>query len=647
MDARFVSLVERLLKERGQGDFLNLARCKSLLNDYTRNEYKKERHLLLLAIETGAAREIAKATDLAICRKIQVRTLKDDHFIDEAAAGEVIDLLALVLRGVRVSPPQTSPGLEYAAEQGDAATQFNLGVRYAKGQGVAQDHAEAVKWFRRAAEQGHADAQVRLAWIYVDGQGVARDVAEAIQWANKAVEQGSQYSHVYCGIGNALSKERKHAEAMSYWSKGAKMGDACSCVSIGRYYMTEIKDYPAAVYWNKLGGERGNAEGFNNLGYLYEHGLGIQQDKSKALTFYKMAIDACNEESRCDEAKERYSRLSAELAAAQPKRGKSFFFFFIAITIIALGIWLWIGTQENAESQYNRGREYAEKQDYVEAVKWYRKAADQGHASAQSNLGWMYAKGQGVAQDHVEADTWYRKAAEQGYAYAQYSLGVRYANGQGVAQDDMEAVKWYRKAAAQGYAYAQYSLGVRYANGQGVAQDDMEAVKWYRKAAEQGHAGAQNRLGWMYANGQGVARNDAEAVKWFRKAADQGHAGAHCGIGNALNDEQKYAEAISYWLKGAKMGDACSCVSIGWHYMTEIKNYPAAVYWNKLGGERGNAEGFNNLGYLYEHGLGVQQDKSKALSFYKMAMDGCYEESRCNEAKERYSRLSAELGIFP
>ena len=59
----------------------------------------------------------------------------------------------------------------------------------------------------------------------------------------------------------------------------------------------------------------------------------------------------------------------------------------------------------------------------------------------------MYAKGQGVPQDYAEALKWYRLAAEQGNANAQDNLGVMYANGHGVPQDDAEAVKWYRLAA--------------------------------------------------------------------------------------------------------------------------------------------------------------------------------------------------------
>ena len=69
---------------------------------------------------------------------------------------------------------------------------------------------------------------------------------------------------------------------------------------------------------------------------------------------------------------------------------------------------------------YDDGR--AVPQDYAEAVKWYRKAAGQGDAGAQNNLGVMYKNGRGVPQDYVEALQWYRKAAEQGNAEAQGNL---------------------------------------------------------------------------------------------------------------------------------------------------------------------------------------------------------------------------------
>jgi len=138
----------------------------------------------------------------------------------------------------------------------------------------------------------------------------------------------------------------------------------------------------------------------------------------------------------------------------------------------------------------------------------------------------MYQNGNGVPQDDAEALKWYRKAAEQGYTLAQFCLGLMYRNGNGVPQNDAEAVKWFRKAAEQGNVDAQNWLGWMYQNAKGVPQDYAEAMKWYRKAAQQGNAYAQCNLGIIYQNGNGVPQDNAEAVKWYRKAAQQGNADA-------------------------------------------------------------------------------------------------------------------------
>ena len=92
-----------------------------------------------------------------------------------------------------------------------------------------------------------------------------------------------------------------------------------------------------------------------------------------------------------------------------------------------------------------------------------------------------------MPQDDAEAVKWYRLAAEQGYAEAQTNLGVMYDKGKGVPQDDAEAVKWYRLAAGQGHAKAQVNLGVSYYYGEGVRKNFVLAYHWFNLAAAQGH----------------------------------------------------------------------------------------------------------------------------------------------------------------
>lgn len=62
----------------------------------------------------------------------------------------------------------------------------------------------------------------------------------------------------------------------------------------------------------------------------------------------------------------------------------------------------------------------------------------------------MYAEGQGVRQDYVEAVKWFRQAADQGLAQAQYNLGAMYYKGRGVRQDLALAQEWYGKACQNG-----------------------------------------------------------------------------------------------------------------------------------------------------------------------------------------------------
>lgn len=173
--------------------------------------------------------------------------------------------------------------------------------------------------------------------------------------------------------------------------------------------------------------------------------------------------------------------------------------------------------------------------------------AEQGDIAAEFKLASLYYNGKGVSQDYIEAVRWYRKAAGQGYAKAQFNLGSMYYDGKGVPKDYVEAVRWYRQAAGQGDVKAQAALGYAYYHGEGVPQDYAESVHWYRKAAEQGDPLAQQGLGYMYANGRGVPLDRIEAVRWYRRAAEQGDTSAKralesLGRGSAPSGKTRYIE---------------------------------------------------------------------------------------------------------
>ena len=99
-----------------------------------------------------------------------------------------------------VTPEQSTERTRKAAEQGNANAQFILGFTYEHGEGVAQDYAEAVRWFRKAAEQGHPNAQSRLGYMYAQGEGVPQDGADSVRWYRKAADQGDAAAQYVLGV---------------------------------------------------------------------------------------------------------------------------------------------------------------------------------------------------------------------------------------------------------------------------------------------------------------------------------------------------------------------------------------------------------------------------------------------------------------
>ena len=77
------------------------------------------------------------------------------------------------------------------AELGMAAAQYDLALMYGNGEGVPENDAEAVKWYRKAADQGNADAQYNLGLMYVTGKGVPENNIRAYVWWSMAKTQGN------------------------------------------------------------------------------------------------------------------------------------------------------------------------------------------------------------------------------------------------------------------------------------------------------------------------------------------------------------------------------------------------------------------------------------------------------------------------
>ena len=147
--------------------------------------------------------------------------------------------------------------LHQAADRGDAEAQARLGSMYLYGNGVTQDHAEAIKWYRRAAEQGLADAQNYLGLMYFMGQGVTQDRAEAVKWYRRAAEQGYASAQHNLGVAYDIGEgvPQDHAEAAKWRRRAAEQGDASAQLGLGLMYYNGdgvSQDYVTAHMWLNL-----------------------------------------------------------------------------------------------------------------------------------------------------------------------------------------------------------------------------------------------------------------------------------------------------------------------------------------------------------------------------------------------------------
>jgi len=184
------------------------------------------------------------------------------------------------------------------AKGGNPNAQFNLGVAYGKGEGVPQDYAESMKWYRVAAGQGLAEAQNNLGIAYERGQGVPQDYAESTKWYRMAAGQGLADAQYNLGVayynGQGVSKD--YAESMKWFRLAAEQGHAGAQCILGIYYsdgQVVPQDYLLAYFWSSLAAARNTGEGYNlcaNSGHIDYAGIAAKQLTPEQLTKARQMI---------------------------------------------------------------------------------------------------------------------------------------------------------------------------------------------------------------------------------------------------------------------------------------------------------------------------------------------------------------------
>jgi TPR repeat protein len=261
--------------------------------------------------------------------------------------------------------------LRSLAAQGRPDAEIDLGLAYAKAEGVARDDAVARQWFERAATQGVAQAQYLLGAMLERGRGGARSYTDALQSYRRAADQGYAPAEVALGrfYGRGLGVPRDVTQRTTWYRRAADHGNPIGQWAMGNFYQNGDgveRDMAKALGMYLRAAKHGFIPAEARLGWIYQHGVnGVPRDDAEALHWYRLAAAGG-------------SPIGLNGLAAYYRRG----------TLVP--------------------------RDYAQAMRLFRQAADKGSPLAAYNLGLMYANGHGVPVDRQQARAWFEKAAAAG-----------------------------------------------------------------------------------------------------------------------------------------------------------------------------------------------------------------------------------------
>ena len=375
------------------------------------------------------------------------------------ALGQVnLGWLYMTGKGVEQNYTDAAKWYEKAALQGDSNAALQLGLLNQDGYGVPLDLTLATMWFSIASEQGSTTAPKYQAIIANKMSSKALEDARVFtrQWLRDFVitafssatqnncnaqncthdahlwfVMGQQYSHAQS------SWKQNYKRALQSFQRAARKGNIKALVSIGSIYdqgLGVAQNYQEAALWYKHAAEQGSANGQFNLGHMYARGEGVIQNYNEAAHWYRQAAEQ-GETS----AQYQLSKLYNEGQGVEKN---------------ALLAQQWLSRAENSQTAIENSRGDFSRVQISKQGRWnlYNKTcssgftacqltAEQGDAWAQNKLGLFYKEGKDVVQNYKEAVKWFKKSADQGSGRGFYNLSTMYLNGYGVPKDINQSEK--------------------------------------------------------------------------------------------------------------------------------------------------------------------------------------------------------------
>ena len=421
---------------------------------------------------------------------------------------------------------------------------------------------------------------------YYFGRGVKKDTKKAYKYFLDAAKYKDEYAETYLGLfyDKGIAVQKNYEIAYQWYYKAAIKGNAFAQYSLGILYSEGngvIKDYNKAFIWFQKSAENDYVGAYYQLGRAYYNGLGVDKDEENAFKWHKKAA-------------ENNLPASQYALSLMYKNGE--------------------GCEENLVSAYY----------------WVERAAENDYEDAYYVVGRSYLEGICVEVNYKKAFHYLSKGYLALDTNCIESLAEMYLKGLNVKKDVYTALELYNRALEFGDRSIYFKVGKVYED-EGLIN---QAISIYNQGHEEGNLKCTQRLGIMYYNGEGVEKDLEKAIEYMEIAAAKKEPHAMYVLAVAYYRLNKFGDKTSdiakallkeaYELGSPYAADYLACIMLNELKEGKDVNKNELVIYIKFGVENELKESIFKYGYIYEKGIGIEQNYEKAYYYYTLAAETKY-----------------------
>lgn len=421
---------------------------------------------------------------------------------------------------------------------------------------------------------------------YYFGRGVKKDTKKAYKYFLDAAKYKDEYAETYLGLfyDKGIAVQKNYEIAYQWYYKAAIKGNAFAQYSLGILYSEGngvIKDYNKAFIWFQKSAENDYVGAYYQLGRAYYNGLGVDKDEENAFKWHKKAA-------------ENNLPASQYALSLMYKNGE--------------------GCEENLVSAYY----------------WVERAAENDYEDAYYVVGRSYLEGICVEVNYKKAFHYLSKGYLALDTNCIESLAEMYLKGLNVKKDVYTALELYNRALEFGDRSIYFKVGKVYED-EGLIN---QAISIYNQGHEEGNLKCTQRLGIMYYNGEGVEKDLEKAIEYMEIAAAKKEPHAMYVLAVAYYRLNKFGDKTSdiakallkeaYELGSPYAADYLACIMLNELKEGKDVNKNELLIYIKFGVENELKESIFKYGYIYEKGIGIEQNYEKAYYYYTLAAETKY-----------------------